>query len=134
VSRQIAAGAHPLGGYLDGTLVTTRWIAFDATWIEYLHRTLVLAPRDAYAFDSYTHPELRRRRVNAEMSRFTQGYARRAGRHVVMGCVLPENRPALAAIRRYGYRATGRIGYTGIGRWRRYFAERDGAPLRWASR
>ena len=132
LARVAASGAHLLGAFHDGRLVSTRWIAFDEAWIEYLGGTLVLPPTDAYAFDSYTVPELRRRHVNAALSRFSQEYARAAGRTTCLGCVLPENRAAVAAALRYGYRPAGCIGWTGIGPLRRWHARRDGARLAWS--
>ena len=134
IERQVRTGARVLAARHQGRLVSVRWIAFERVHMEYLDRVLLLAPHECYHFDSYTDPAYRRMHINAEMSEFSQREAREAGCTTSIGCALPENTVATKVLQHSGYRITGRIGWTGIGPLRRYFAEREGAPLRWAPR
>ncbi len=134
VAEYVRRGAVLFGVRHEGRLVAARWIMRRRGWIAYLARSLALADDECFAADTYTHPEFRGRGINGVLSIASLGHAHEMGAAVSLAAILPENAAGLRAALRAGYGVTGRIGWTGVGPARRYFATRTTGPITWAPR
>jgi GNAT superfamily N-acetyltransferase len=120
-SRRFARGERCFGIWLDGKLVSTRWLARGTVRLEYIDRETVLAPTDVYYHDVYTAPEYRGRGLSRVAAVVVSELLAAEGARRIVGVLEPENRAALGANKMAGYRTVGKIGYVKVGRWRRDF-------------
>jgi RimJ/RimL family protein N-acetyltransferase len=104
-----------------GTVVSSRWIAEGRAFVEYLATWIDLDPDEVYLSETFTVPALRGRGVSgAAGTRLAQALADEGHRRILAG-VLEENHAGKRAYEKAGYRRVGRIGYIGLGPWRRGF-------------
>ena len=105
----------------DGTVVSSRWIAAGRAFVEYLDTWLDLQPGEVFLSETFTVPAMRGRGVSgAAGTRLAQALADEGCRRILAG-VLMENQAGRRAYEKAGYEPVGRIGYVGLGRWRRHF-------------
>jgi RimJ/RimL family protein N-acetyltransferase len=104
-----------------GTVVSSRWIAEGRAFVEYLATWIDLDPDEVYLSETFTVPALRGRGVSgAAGTRLAHALADEGCRRILAG-VLKENHAGRRAYEKAGYRRVGRIGYIGLGPWRRGF-------------
>ena len=112
----------------EGRIVNAGWAALHECRISYLRTRIELEPDAAYIYDVYTVPEHRGQRLTAARWKLLERLLREAGARVEIGAVSPENTSILRSSERAGFRIAGRIGYCGVGPWRRWFLRYDGKP------
>jgi len=115
LSGRLGAGHRCFGAWSDGTLVAAVWIRFDAIWLPFSARPLPLPPGAAYAYDSYTRPDQRRRGVATFRSRVTCRRLRELGYTSAYAFVLGGDTPALRAATAAGYRPAGELRWLHLG-------------------
>ena len=104
-----------------GVIVSSRWIAERRAFVEYLDMWLDLEPGEVFLSETFTVPALRGRGVSgAAGTRLAHALADEGCRRILAG-VLQENHAGKRAYEKAGYVRVGRIGYVGLGRWRRHF-------------
>jgi GNAT superfamily N-acetyltransferase len=109
-----------------GTVVSSRWIAGGRAFVEYLDTWLDLEPGEVFLSETYTVPALRGRGVSgAAGTRLAHALADEGCRRILAG-VLMENHAGKRAYEKAGYEPVGRIGYVGLGPWRKHFRRREG--------
>lgn len=107
--------------WADGAVVSSRWISGGRALVEYLDTWLDLRPGEVYLSETFTAPALRGRGVSgAAGTRLAHALADEGCRRILAG-VLRENHAGKRAYEKAGYEPVGRIGYVGLGRWRRHF-------------
>jgi GNAT superfamily N-acetyltransferase len=124
-TERLARGERCFGIWLDGKLVSTRWLARGAVRLDYIDREEVLAPTDVYYHDVYTAPEYRGRGLSRVAAVVVSELLAAEGARRLVGVLEPENRAAVGANKMAGYRTIGRIGYVKLGPWRRDFGRLD---------
>ena len=108
-------------------VVSSRWIAGSRAYVEYLGMWLELADEDVYLSETYTEPSMRGHGVSgAAGTRLAVALAAEGKRRIVAG-VLAENQGGRRAYEKAGYVLIGRIGWFGLGPWRRSFGWDDPA-------
>ena len=104
-----------------GAVVSSRWIASERAFVEYLGAWLDLEPDEAFLSETFTAPALRGRGVSgAAGTRLGHALAEEGCRRILAG-VLMENHAGKRAYEKAGYRPVGRIGTIGLGPWRKEF-------------
>ena len=104
-----------------GTIVSSRWIVGGRASVDYLDMWLDLEPGEVFLSETFTVPALRGRGVSsAAGTRLAHALADEGCRRILAG-VLMENHAGKRAYEKAGYRRVGRIGYAGVGRWRKHF-------------
>jgi GNAT superfamily N-acetyltransferase len=121
IARRLRDGQVCFVARHDGRIVSAAWGATGRASIEYLALELPLAPDEAYLYDSFTLPEHRGRNIPAVRGIHEADHFRQAGYERLLAAVLPESTPALRHARKAGWVPIGRMGYLGIGPWRRRF-------------
>jgi RimJ/RimL family protein N-acetyltransferase len=107
--------------WADGAIVSSRWIAEGRAFVEYLDMWLDLQPGEVFLSETFTVPAMRGHGVSgAAGTRLAQALADEGYRRILAG-VLMENHAGKRAYEKAGYEPVGRIGYAGLGRWRRHF-------------
>ncbi len=138
IRRRLESGHVCFAARRRGTLVQTAWLALEHAWIDYLGMELPLGPNEAYAYDLYTHPAERGRRLYraqvSEMFRFFSsdgqlgrcfpGKGERRGHWRLLVASHPEDRRWLL-LTRLGARPVAVVGRVGLGRWRYCFRRRS---------
>ena len=128
IAERLARGHWCLAAWRDGRVVSAAWGAPGRAPLEYLDWDLPLAPDEAYSYDLYTAPAARGRGMTPATRAPHLLLARDRGYRRLLATLLPENRRALRTPEQLGYRVIGRLGYVGVGRWRRRFCRlRPGA-------
>ena len=120
-SERFARGERCFGIWLDGKLVSTRWLARGRVWLDYIDRVATLAPSDVYYHDVYTLPDYRGRGLSRWSAVFIPELLAAEGARRIVGLLEPENRAGMGANKMAGYRVVGKIGYVKLGPWRRDF-------------
>jgi ribosomal protein S18 acetylase RimI-like enzyme len=121
VRRRLDRGERCFAARHGERLAATAWVATGSVLIPYLGRTLELGDGDAFVYEAYTAPDLRRRGVaQALESRLTR-LLRAEGRRRLLRTVLPENAAGVAMHAAFGNRPIGTIGYVKAGPWRHDF-------------
>lgn len=126
-AARLATGHRCFGTRVDGRLVAVRWLATGSPHVGYLDLRLPLSDDEIYHYDSFTHPEQRRRGLSLSTQAALFALLRDEGFRHVLRAVLPENRAAVGDAAKAGYRPLGRMGYVRLGRWRRTFVRRSAA-------
>ena len=106
----------------EGRAVGACWIATGRAYSAHLACDLPLSAGDAYLFDAYTLPAYRGRGVAPALCAHQLRYCRDAGWRRAIRATSPENRAALRAHAKSGFRAAAVIGRVMIGSWRRFFS------------
>jgi hypothetical protein len=105
----------------DGSIAHGIWVSVGPSWIEYLHMTLPLSPRDAYMYQSFTAPEHRGQRYASAAVRALKHAFAQEGIVRSVACVQPDRAIAYPPAFRGGGRPAAYVGWIGIGPWRRTF-------------
>lgn len=105
----------------EGGIVHACWVGQGCVWIDYLSVAFGLAGDEAYVYDSYTAPPWRGRNLPMLRRAFLSRHMALAGHRKLIAVVVPENRPALKAVLKGGYRRTGTLACVKVGRWRHAF-------------
>jgi len=125
INNRFMAGHLCFVGRYEGSIVYACWAARQVARIDYLSLDLGLAADEIYTYDTFTLPGFRGKNVFPAGIEYTLRYFRKAGFRKYVGCVLPENRPAVHTLSKSGYLRFGMIGYIGLGRskwkFRRHF-------------
>jgi ribosomal protein S18 acetylase RimI-like enzyme len=117
---RLRRGDRCFGGRTDEGLVVTMWLARSPASVAYLEGTLALKPDEIYLYALHTHERQRARGAATTLVRgVLPRLAGECTRAVV--AVLPENYPALKAVRSAGFTPFATIGWVGLGRRRRWF-------------
>ena len=119
--ERFARGDRCFGIWLDGTLVSTRWLATGTARLGYLGREVPLAPGDVYIYETYTEPGHRGRGISAIAGAIVPATLAAEGARRMVGVLEPENTRGIRANEKAGYRIVGKIGYVRMGPWRRDF-------------
>jgi len=105
----------------EGRLVHACWAAAARAWIEYLAQEIPLASDEVYSFESLTAPGWRGQNIAGARSVYMARFFQTAGYQRMIAVVVPENKPALRAVEKAGYRPFGVMGYIKLGKWRHDF-------------
>ncbi len=124
IEQRLAEGERCFGAWLDGELVSARWIAVGEPRVDYLGMLLPLGPNEVYMYDSYTAPLRRGRGIASAGLAVLYPILATEGRSRVVCACLPENRSGLRSIAKAGFRPAGKMGYVGLGPWRHTFVRR----------
>lgn len=111
-----------------GRIVHACWAAAGRVWIEYLEREIELACDEVYVYESLTAPEWRGHNIAGARSAYMARFLWTAGYRRTIAVVVPENRPALRAVEKAGYRPVGVMGYIKLGKWRHDFCRVRRSP------
>jgi hypothetical protein len=103
----------------QGALVHAIWAGTGSAWIRYLDCEIRLAPDEAYIYESYTTPALRRLNLNTVRSEAMKRYFRERSFFRLLALVVPENPAGIHATIGAGYHYAGVIARVTIGPWRR---------------
>jgi GNAT superfamily N-acetyltransferase len=124
VAARHARGERCFVARTDGEIAAARWITVGRGPAPYLERQLSLTPDEAYQYENYTDPALRGRGISpAGGTRLAHALAAEGFSRIV-AVALREVHAAVRAGEKVGYVRTGRVGYMGIGPWRRHFGSR----------
>lgn len=99
----------------DGGVAHSRWVTTGRAFIPELDADLVLSPADAYMYDGYTRPDMRRRGLDGRIRCFIFRRMKETGRRRVLSCVRGDNPGGLRAARRW-QQSAGRVGYVRLGK------------------
>jgi GNAT superfamily N-acetyltransferase len=119
--ERFARGDRCFGIWLDGRLVSTRWLATGTARLGYLGREVPLAPGDVYIYETYTEPGHRGRGISGIAGAIVPATLAAEGARRMVGVLEPENTRGIRANEKAGYRIVGKIGYVRLGPWRRDF-------------
>jgi hypothetical protein len=106
----------------DGTIVSATWIATQRGRLEAFQEDFELGPKQMYAFDSFTLPEYRGRRIQGAMFTHLYKHYVLAGIHQAVVLTGPENRGTMMSRGRSGFVRTGGIGRIALGSWKWRFS------------
>jgi SAM-dependent methyltransferase len=121
VHRRLDSDHRCVVVWYEGRIVHAAWLMFGCAWIEAVNVEIPLAPDAAYAYESYSAPDLRRGDLAASRLAWMMRYLRDTGYRRALGTVVPENRPGLRTLEKMGYRVVGMAGCFWLGPWRRTF-------------
>jgi GNAT superfamily N-acetyltransferase len=102
--QRLELGEVCIGSWHEGRLLAAGWLVMDRAPVPYLGLELPLGRDDAWSYDGFTQPELRRRGIGtARLAGLLQEASARGARRV-LAAVLPENRDAFGPTNRTGWR------------------------------
>lgn len=131
--RRLAAGHWCYATRRAGGIVGAVWLAAGWGSIDYLGCRIRLGTDEVYTYDLYTAPAARGLGLTRASRVPHLRLLRALGYRRVLGSVSPDNDAAWALQAAVGFRRIGRMGYVGIGPWRRHFcrplAGAAGLPL-----
>ncbi|HEX6201942.1 MAG TPA: hypothetical protein VF100_02995 [Thermoanaerobaculia bacterium] len=116
--RRLAAGERCFVARRNGRIEHATWVAVDLARIEYLGRTLPLAPGDAYAGEAFTRPAARGAALSVAVADAMAARLGGEGLRRLLGVVMPENRAGVVSSWRWGYRPIGVMRTLRLGPWR----------------
>ncbi len=102
-------------------IVSAGWIASRRAWIGYLGCELELAAGDAYLSDAFTLEAYRGQGIAPALCLQQLRYLRQAGYGRAIRGTVPENKSAMHAHAKSGFRPVAVLGTLRIGPWRRCF-------------
>lgn len=102
--RRLELGEVCMGSWHDGRLLAAGWLVMARAPVPYLGLELPLGREDAWSYDGFTHPELRRRGIGTARLAGLLREASALGARRVLAAVLPENRDAFGPTTRTGWR------------------------------
>jgi GNAT superfamily N-acetyltransferase len=121
LERRWAKGDWCFASWLDGEIVGVVWAAAGRASIDYLDQPLWLDPTEVYTYDLYTAPVARGLGVTRASRAPHLRLLREQGYRRLLGTVSPENDRAWSVQESAGFKRIARIGYVGLGPWRRHF-------------
>lgn len=119
VQRRWATGQECFTARHHGRLVHVCWAARGHAWIDYLSREIQLAPDEVYSYESLTASDARGYNAAAARATYMQATLLRAGVRRFVAVAVPDNKPAVRALEKAGYRRAGTLRTIWLGRWRR---------------
>ena len=81
---------------------------------------------DVYTYEIFTLPEFRRQRIATAIKVEILRHYRAAGCLRFLNLISPDNHASLQTNEKLGYRQVGRMGYRGLGPFRRHYTRWDG--------
>jgi GNAT superfamily N-acetyltransferase len=108
----------------EGRVVSACWTATQRAWTEFLGCEIELAADEVYLFDSFTLPAYRGQGIAPALCLHELRHFQQAGYRRVIRATTPENKPALRAHAKTGFRPGGMIARVKIGPWQRVFQRR----------
>jgi GNAT superfamily N-acetyltransferase len=124
VSARLDAGDRCLAAWHAGCIVGAMWGSTSGVRSLYLGRDLDLAPGEAFQFDVYTAPAARGQGIAPSLTIAWLRYLREKGYSAAIQLTLPENRSALRAHAKVGYRVIGIVRSIQLGPWRAHALSR----------
>lgn len=121
-ARRRAAGALCFAAVDGDRVVGATWAQRGGGWCAYLEREIGLPDDEVYLFDTLVDACRRGARIAPAIALAQVDALRARGVVRLVATVLPENRASLRARARSGFRICGRMGWVGVGRWRRHFS------------
>jgi len=110
----------------DGRIVSACWVGTRRGWTEFLRCEIPLEPGDAYLYDAFTLPAYRGSGLAPAVCQAQLRHLSSEGyRRAVRGTV-PENRPALRAHAKSGFRPFAMLVSVRVGPLRRHFRRESG--------
>ena len=100
---------------VSGRVCHVRWVATARVHIPEIDRDIVLASRQAYFYNGYTHPEARRCGIDGLVRNFIFATLQSEGFGTVYSYVRTDNRPGFRAASRW-QQAVGTVRYFRLGR------------------
>jgi hypothetical protein len=125
VRSRLERGHQCFAARLEGVVVQAIWAATGTAPIRYLDCEIRLAPDEAYVYESYTVPALRRLKLSTTRSEMMIRYFREQSFSRLLALVMPENPGGVHATLRAGYRPVGIVGRVKVGPWRRDFCRME---------
>lgn len=104
-----------------GEIIHSAWVAKGRARIDYLARDIRLANNVVFIFEAYTAEAWRGKSISSMRKTVMEKYCHDQGYNLLLAVVWPENSPAYRNIEKAGYERIGRVGYFGVGRFRKYF-------------
>jgi ubiquinone/menaquinone biosynthesis C-methylase UbiE/L-amino acid N-acyltransferase YncA len=123
--RRFAAGERCFVARENGRILHAAWLATGRAHIEYLDRTVELAPGEVYVSAAFSAPDARRRTYSVAVADAIARRMREEGQRRLLGVVVPENLAGRRAFPRWGYRRLGWMRTLRLGRRRRHFGRFD---------
>jgi SAM-dependent methyltransferase len=105
----------------QGRIVHMCWIAAERAWCEILGVEIPLAQNAVYVHSIFTIPDMRRRGLATEASKFCLRWLRQAGFQSAVALVDADNLSGVRALEKSGYHASGWLAVLRLGSWRRLF-------------
>ena len=106
-----------IGAWHDGRLLAAGWLVMDRAPVPYLGLELPLGRKDAWSYDGFTHPELRRRGIGTARLAGLLQEASALGARRVLAAVLPENHDAFGPTTRTGWRTIATVRAVRVRPW-----------------
>lgn len=104
-----------------GDIVHSVWAIKERAWIGYLSTQILLHKDELYIEEAYTLPAFRGQNISPTRSLVMARYFRDVGIRRFIAAVKPEEKQALRAAKKTGYRSFGVLGYVRFGPWRHDF-------------
>lgn len=111
-------GARCLAARSHGRLIGVTWVSRGTAWIGYLKHRLSLASDEAYLFNAYTEPSCRGLAIAPAMSLELLRRLREENCRRVIRATVPENKAALRAHAKVGFRPYAIIRCLKLGPWK----------------
>lgn len=121
IRRRLLVGEWAFAAWREGTILTAGWTSPGRATIEYLDRTMALAPHEGYSYDLYTATSFRGHGLASAARIPALRHARDQGCRRLLSSLLPENGPGWRTPATIGFRHIGWIGYVGAGPLRQHF-------------
>ena len=129
IERRLRMGQHCFAVFLGNKIVHAAWVTPGRAFVPYLGIHMEPCPGEFYLYDIYTLPEFRGLNLYFYREREMEKELRRRGCRRVIAFVYPENKPALKAMKKSGYRISGKMGFLKLGPFRHDFFSREGSPV-----
>lgn len=130
VRQRLASGAECVLVREEGRIVASCWVLREAAWIGYLGCSLDVGADGVCLFDLHTRRHMRNRGIGRDLVVGIAGRFRTPDVRRLVAAVWPENVASLRSMEAAGFQVVGRIGYVGLGLWRRQFCEGAGFRVR----
>lgn len=119
VSEALQSGQTCFTARHEGRIVSAAWITSRRAWIDYLECELELDADEAYLSDAFTLPAYRGQGIAPALCRQQLRHLLQFGYHRVIRSTVPENKSALHAHAKSGFRPFAVMRTLRIGPWRR---------------
>lgn len=119
-NERFKAGHICFGAKLNGEYVHLKWIAFNESYVDEIHRKIRISSDSAYLFNSYTIPNYRGLGISSKVMEKTIQHLSKMGIKKVYALVSHNNFPMLRVKQKERARKIGTITYTKIFKLRLY--------------
>jgi GNAT superfamily N-acetyltransferase len=109
----------------SGRIASASWVTTHRTSIHYLARQVDLSPGEAYVYEIFTQPELRRANIASVVASEVARHLQNAGYRRVWEIIVPENKSGLRLAAKTGFRRCGTMGKLKFGPWKYEFVRWD---------